>query len=176
MYSFEVTDWKQGDDETFDFGIYLWVIHADKIPPHIGISKNGFYFSLKVSGKDEAIPVKKVLHLLNSKAIPTLILKTSENSIKFKELNTVFDKYTQAGINDFTCLTPITEIYFSAPQDLILAELLNLLNEAGVLEEAHGFNLNADFKGILHYERKDIQNRLHHLNDVKRTKNIFEGH
>lgn len=176
MYSFDVDSWKALKENELEQGIYLWVIHADKTPPHIGISKNGFYFSLKVSGKDESIPIYKVLHLLKSKAIPTLLMKTSENSIKFKELSTVFDKYMQAGSSQFTCLTPITEIYFSQPQDLILSELLNLLNEAGVLEEIYGVNLSGNFKGIPYYERKDIQKRLDHLNHAKRAKNIFEGH
>ena len=26
----------------------LWIVHANKIPPHIGISVDGYFFSLKV--------------------------------------------------------------------------------------------------------------------------------
>ena len=33
-------------------GLFLWVFHADKIPPHIGISLDGCFFSLKSSGVD----------------------------------------------------------------------------------------------------------------------------
>ncbi len=184
MYSLEVPSWKSFAADEFDYGIYLWVLHADKVPPHIGISRNGLYFSLKVSGKDEAIPVRKVMQLLDKKAVPSLIIKTSENSILFKDLSLVFNKYTKAGIPDdyiqsvskLTCLTPITEIYFSEPKDLILSELLNLLNEAGVMETIYGTNLSPDFKGIPRYERKDIEKRLDHLNHAKRTKNISAGH
>lgn len=176
MYSLEVPSWKSFADDEFDNGIYLWVMHADKIPPHIGISKNGAYFSLKVSGKDERIPVRKVLGLLQAKSIPALMIKTSENSILCKDLSAVFDRYEHAGTNGLTCLTPVTEIYFSEPRDLILSELLNLLNESGVMETVYGMNLSPDFKGIPLYERKDIQKRLDDLNHAKRTKNIPEGH
>lgn len=184
MYSLEVPGWKSFAEDEFDHGIYLWVLHADKIPPHIGISKNGLYYSLKVSGKDEAIPVRKVMQLLEAREIASLIIKTSENSIRFKELATVFDKYEKAGANAegmqaisvLTCLTPITEIYFSEPRDLILSELLNLLNESGVMETVYGTNLQPGFRGIPWYERKDIQQRLDHLNHAKRTKNISAGH
>jgi hypothetical protein len=65
-------------------------------------------------------------------------------------------------------LAPITEIYFSETQDLILIELLNLLNEAGVVETIFGINLPADYNGIPAYSRTDIQNRLFQLTHVKR--------
>ncbi|NBR15845.1 MAG: hypothetical protein EBU01_14895, partial [Crocinitomicaceae bacterium] len=41
-------------------GVYLWILHADKIPPHIGISIDGQYFSLKAKGKDENISDKSI--------------------------------------------------------------------------------------------------------------------
>ena len=176
MYSFEVPSWKVFDEEEFDRGIYLWVLHADKVPPHIGISKEGEYFSLKATGKDIAVPVRKILQLLKQKSIPALILKTSPNSIMPVDLAEVFGRYIKAGLGQATCLTPITEIYFSGQQDLILSELLNLLNESGTLEEVFGLNLDQNFKGIPHYERKDIQKHLTGLSHVKGRKNSTEGH
>lgn len=168
MYNGMIDSWKNIDKEDFKLGIFLWVFHADKIPPHIGISKDGFYFSLKVSSKDENISVEKICKLLKTKKIPTLIIKTSENSIKNRQLETVFKKYKTANADELTCLTPITEIYFSETQDLILIELLNLLNEAGVMETIFGINLPTDYKGIPAYSRQDIQNRLYQLRHAKR--------
>jgi len=176
MYSFDVPSWKNFKEDEFDLGIYLWILHADKIPPHIGISKHGAYFSLKASGKDVAVPVKNVLQLLRQKSIPAVILKTSENSIIPVELREIFNKYERAEAGKATCLTPVTEIYFSEQQDLILSELLNLLNESGTLEEVFGLNLDENFRGIPHYERKDIQKHLTGLNHVKGRKNISEGY
>ena len=168
MYNGMIDSWKNTDNEDFKQGIFLWVFHADKIPPHIGISKDGFYFSLKVSGKDEFVSVEKISKLLKTKKIPTLIIKTSENSIKNRYLDTVFKKYQTANSDGLTCLTPIIEIYFSETKDLILIELLNLLNEAGVMETIYGINLSADYKGIPAYSRQDIQNRLYQLKHAKR--------
>ena len=168
MYNGMIDSWKNIDNEDFKLGIFLWVFHADKIPPHIGISKDGLYFSLKVSGKDENISVQKITKLLSTKKIPTLDIKTSENSIKNRHLETVFEKYQKANSDGLTCLTPITEIYFSETQDLILLELLNLLNEAGVVETIFGINLPADYSGIPAYSRSDIQNRLYQLTHAKR--------
>lgn len=172
MYSFEISTVKELQLEDVKQGIFLWILHADKIPPHIGISKNGFYYSLKVSGKDAHFPVEKLIALLNRKKIASLVIKSSENSIRVKQLATVFDKYQSIENDQNTCLSPISEIYFSEPKDLILSELLNLLNEAGVLEEIFGINLPSSYGGILFYERNDIQNRLNHLMYVKGAKNI----
>lgn len=163
-----IDSWKNTKNEDFKQGIFLWVFHADKIPPHIGISKDGFYFSLKVSGKDEFVSVEKISKLLKTKKIPTLVIKTSENSIKNRQLDIVFKKYQTANSDGLTCLTPIIEIYFSETKDLILIELLNLLNEAGVMETIYGINLSADYKGIPAYSRQDIQNRLYQLKHAKR--------
>lgn len=172
MYSFEVSTVKPLRLSDVEYGIFLWILHADKIPPHIGISKNGFYYSLKVSGKDEHFSVEKLIALLNRKKIASLVIKSSENSIRVQQLAEVFDKYQSIENDKHTCLTPISEIYFSEPKDLILSELLNLLNEAGVLEEIYGINLPTSYGGILYYERNDIQNRLNHLKYVKGAKNI----
>ena len=49
--------------------LILWVLHADKIPPHIGLSKNDQFYSLKVSGKDEGLPVRNVLQIIEKKNI-----------------------------------------------------------------------------------------------------------
>jgi hypothetical protein len=176
MLSFEVTSWKTLVPEDLELGNYLWILHADKIPPHIGISRNGRYFSLKVSGKDENLPCAKILQVLEQKKIPCLVVKTSENSFLKQDIAAVFEPYTRAEVAGATCLTPITEIYFAQAQNLILSELLNLLNESGTLEEVFGLHLDENFKGIPYYEREDIQHRLKRLNDIKRTKNIPEGH
>ena len=32
--------------------VLIWIFHIDKIPPHIGISSQGVFFSLKSNGKD----------------------------------------------------------------------------------------------------------------------------
>lgn len=176
MLSFEVPDWKPLEPEMLELGNYLWILHADKIPPHIGISRHGRYFSLKVSGKDENLPYQRILHVLNQKKISCLIIKTAENSFLKPDIAAVFEAYAKAEVAGATCLTPITEIYFGEPQNRILSELLNLLNESGTLEEVFGLHLDGNFKGIPYYERADIQHRLKRLNDFKRTKNIPEGH
>ena len=48
-------------------GFFLWIWHADKIPPHIGCSINGVYFSLKVNGKDDKKESNNALLVIQQK-------------------------------------------------------------------------------------------------------------
>ena len=59
-------------------GIVIWVLHADKIPPHIGISINGLFFSLKANGKDIAVPIENVLDVINRREITLLCFSLSD--------------------------------------------------------------------------------------------------
>jgi hypothetical protein len=170
MYSLAIEHWEEIHVNELNQGIYLWIFHADKIPPHIGISKDGIYFSLKVTGKDTHIPVPKVVHILDKKKIPTILIRTSHNSIQTTDLQNVYTKYENANQTGISCLTPITEIYFSTPLDLILSELVNLLNEAGVVEKFYGRNLTTDFKGVPYYTKKEVIERLENLSHaIKRS-------
>ena len=49
-FRFENLSRLESISETND--VLIWIFHADKIPPHIGISSQGFFFSLKSNGKD----------------------------------------------------------------------------------------------------------------------------
>lgn len=163
MYSVELEKAEQLSEEELRTGIHLWVIHADKIPPHIGISRNGLFYSLKIHGKDTGIPSDKILKVLIQKEIPVIVFRTSENSLRFQTLSEVYDQYEKIRPAENSCLTPISHLYFGEPKDLILEELLDLLLMAGVLEDVYKLNLKEDFKGIPEYTRTDIKNHIENL-------------
>ena len=54
---------------------YLWVWHADKIPPHLGLSTQSRYYSLKSNGKDQNVCFEKVIQLIDRKKIKTLAIE-----------------------------------------------------------------------------------------------------
>lgn len=168
MFSFEVDYWQSFDNQEYDNGVFLWVIHADKIPPHIGISKDGVYFSLKVSGKDDQVSIKSLVGLIDLKQIPTLAIQVVDNELEFDDLISAFSNYLFAESNVSTCLTPISKLYFPNEDDYILSELLEAFQDKNLLGDIYGMNLKADFKGIPFYERSAITNRLIDLEDVKR--------
>jgi hypothetical protein len=168
MFSFKVDSWKSFENQEYEKGVFLWIIHADKIPPHIGISKDGFYFSLKVSGKDEQVLIKSLVVLVDLKKISTLAIQIIDNELGIDDLITGFGNYIFAESNVSTCLTPISKIYFPNEDDFILSELLEAFQDKALLGNIYGLNLKADFKGIPFYKRSEITNRLIDLENVKR--------
>lgn len=162
---------KFNDRTILQNGFYLWVWYADKIPPHIGCSLDGLYFSLKVNGKDSALRTDKVLSLIDSKKIPTLFIKINRE-IHSKELFETFDHFLKAESGKTTCLSPITELLFCNSTVFQLSELLKYLNDMKQLEAVFGLNLADGYSSLHAYTKEDIEYRLRKLEHVKSEKHI----
>lgn len=148
-------------------GVLLWIFHASKIPPHIGISSNGHYFSLKFNGKDKNLSVEHVLKVVRAKKIETVIIELN-TPISIEQIENQFSKFDLAKPNEATCLTPITQFFDYKSTDVILSELLEKIQENKFIHQVFGLHLEAEFSGISNYSRTDIQQRLKKLHDSKR--------
>ena len=84
MPNYTVSDLRTFDLQKAMTSNLLWVLHADKIPPHIGVSVNGLFYSLKANGKDEGVAIEGLLDIVNRRKISTLCF----------ELNSTFDEST----------------------------------------------------------------------------------
>jgi len=145
--------------------LILWVWYADKIPPHVGVSFNFKYFSLKATGKDELIELDGVLNLLNKKKITTLGFELLMDS-SLQKIENVYSNYSTTIPNDVTCLNPIKEI-LDVFEVTKLRELLSALNDKSQINKVIGFNVDESFKGIVNYNVNDIHSRLKKLDFAK---------
>jgi hypothetical protein len=168
MYSFLVKDTiKSGQISDFCKGCKLWVWHADKIPPHIGFSINGAYYSLKVKGKDSGIPVERIVDLIAKKGCSTLVFELKLSLTK-NQVDIVFSRYDKAASDTATCLTPIKEIIDENMEVEKLADLLHILSQNHALGKVFSLNLDDDYQGIPAYSKREIENRLNELQNVER--------
>lgn len=148
-------------------GLYLWIWYADKIPPHIGCSVDGSYYSLKVSGKDEALLSDKVLNIIRRKKIPTIFVAV-DKEVRLTEVDVVFMNYRQAQSERSTCLTPVIELLGWEKIGIDqLSTLLKYLESNKILGKVFGLNLTEGYTGIPEYGAEDIQNRLRKLENVQ---------
>jgi len=142
----------------------LWVLHADKIPPHIGISNEGKFYSLKANGKDDGVAIGSIKSIIRRKRITTLCfhLKKSELSGSLSHYFHSFDKTIP---HKTTCLDPIKKV-FSLDEPRKLTELLGVLSNRNVITSVQGAYTDS-FEGIHEYDIEAIHSRLQKLNDAK---------
>jgi hypothetical protein len=172
MYSFEFSDIIElPNNGAIKNDFMLWIWYANKIPPHIGCSIAGQYFSLKVNGKDNGIKIEKTFELIQKKQIPCFLIKVKTH-LGLTDIQNTFESYQHAEPEIATCLTPISQLFNCLNEVQQLSELLKYLQEAKQIEKVFGVNLKEDYRGILSYNQQDITNRLQKLKNVKREKHI----
>lgn len=148
----------------FEGKTYLWVIHADKIPPHLGISSNALFYSLKANGKDEALRVPNILQVLERKNIAVVFYQI-DNSAVSEDLKVVFNRFERTIPEQVTCLEPLKQL-LNSPHATWIKELLRDLEGRKLLQNAFGWQLPEGFQQILDYNPEDIHKRLNQLKDV----------
>ena len=147
-------------------GLFLWVFHADKIPPHIGISLDGCFFSLKSSGVDIDLETSQVLRIIRNNRIPSFLIELSQKVIS-RHPKEVYETYSKAQAGVDTCLAPI-KVILGIKNSTKLSELLIQLKEDGNIKRVFGCNSAQKLRGIKTYSTADITNRLLHLeNELK---------
>lgn len=165
LYDLKLDEIKPFGDLIAKKGTVLWVLHADKIPPHIGISAYGSYFSLKFNGKDDSISFDTVIEIVKRRGIKTLLfdLKLSFSDL---DLKMVFDKYAATKSSRITCLKPVKEI-LNIDSARVLKDLLAELKVNGLIKAVYGLNIDNEFEGLKDYELSAIHDRLKTLENGK---------
>jgi len=146
-------------------GVCVWIWNANKIPPHLGISLDGTYYSLKYNGKDEGISVEALFRVVQKEQIPTLFIGIDEQ-LSAEKLIKIFGKYEVASSAGVTCLKPIAEI-FNAMECRTIFDLLSILTEQDKVKSVDGICLPEVFEGIPFYNYESVQSRLIELENVK---------
>jgi hypothetical protein len=118
-------------------GIWLCVLHANRIPPHIGLIINNKYFSLTIKGREvsDSIALTK---MCKQKSITTLFIKIKEHPVfSFNYLSEVFasilQSYSQVKQFESTCLSPVKKFFnefyaCNSNEDELFFEFIQKLN------------------------------------------------
>lgn len=139
----------------------IWIWNADKVPPHIGISRGRDYFSLTYK-KSEQLLTASMLKKAKRSLIPLVLVEIPDEVILF-DLGTVFSKYERA-IDGITCLHPIRESMNLDRRVNQLSDLLVYLESKNLIRAVNGLNLPENYKGIPDYSMEDILKRIEGLN------------
>jgi len=149
-YSFKV-------NENFDTSIlsndnWLVILHASRIPPHIGVLINGSYNSLTIKGHELNVSIPALLKTIQQKKIEALFVKLVEHPVFSsdyqKEIFQLFIKqYPQVKQNEATCLSPVKQYlheFYAMPSinDELLYELMERLKQNNYIVNIYGLNVS----------------------------------
>lgn len=154
---------KLNDFKLLDVGDFIVVLHATKVPPHIGFTHNGCFYSAKAHSADISIPLKHLLSIIERKKIPTLFLKVAIKDFNSNSLIELFSRYVEGLSKNQTCLHPINQLMNSGKNHKTIHELIDFLERNNLLLSVHGVHLPQNYQGIPEYGLKEIEQRILNL-------------
>ena len=147
-------------------GLYIAIIHATRIPPHIGIIVDKQYHSLSIKGQNINTSVSALLKNSTIRKIPTLFIKIKPHAT-FSEmyLNEHFitnvQQFQRVDTDIATCLSPI-KLFFEEVYDVpmkqvnYLYELLPALQKEGLVEHTTSLFIDEEKYTLPFYTSKEI--------------------
>lgn len=130
---------------------WIVVLHASRIPPHIGILINGSYNSLTIKGHETDIDLAVLLKTIQQKKIETVFIKLKKHpvfSLDYqKEICQLqIRQFTQVKPNEASCLSPVklflTEFYaIQLIETELLFELVKRLKQNDYIDKVLSLNI-----------------------------------
>ncbi|MEO8761878.1 MAG: hypothetical protein ABI388_10450 [Bacteroidia bacterium] len=154
-------------------GVYLVLLNANQIPPHIGLLIDNTYHSLTIKGQELNINGNVLLKNISLRKICTVFINLKKHPVfsnnflneTFIEQVKLFDK-----VNDSTntCMSPIRlfmEEFYAIPKENInlIFDLLSALNENDFIDSASATNTSELKENIFYlqtYNQVDLKKQI----------------
>ena len=137
---------------------YLWIWNPTDIPPHMGLSIDSTYFSLKANGVDLNSDLSDLIEIISRKKIPVLALEL-EAEFSLEECQGIFSNFERTIAHEVTCLNPIKSVLnFHTPRKL--AELLDEIQSKGMIRRKIAWNIDQTSIELPEYSTEDIHAHL----------------
>jgi hypothetical protein len=151
-------------------GIHIAILHATRIPPHIGMIMDKKYHSLSIKGQDINTDVPVLIKNSSIRKIPTVFIKikdhpTFSNIYLREHFITNIQQFNRVDIGVATCLSPIKlffeDVYNLSMTDInYLFELIPLLESDGLIESVSALNLDQNSYEFPVYTNKEINDGI----------------
>ncbi len=129
---------------------WLVILHASRIPPHIGVLINATYNSLTIKGHELNISLAVLQKTIQQKKIETLFIPLKKHpvfslSYQFEILQYHIQQFTQVN-QSTTCLSPVKlflQEFYAIPfnENELLFELMERLKQNDYIEKGIALNL-----------------------------------
>ena len=171
MQSFyKISNLLPADDVVLKNDVYLVLLYATRVPPHLLISVNGKIFTLNLTGASVDGELSALLTLIRKKRIETIFIRLTLpplftiEQLK-EEIRNCTLAYPRVDIGIATCLTPIKDfchtIYNTETKNVnLIFDLLPKLQERNALKDCYQMNLrfpsNINSFELRKYEVNDV--------------------
>ena len=171
MQSFyKISNLLPANDVVLKNDVYLVLLYATRVPPHLLISVNGKIFTLNLTGASVDGELRALLTLIRKKRIETIFIRLSLpplftiEQLK-EEIRTCTLAYPRVDIGIATCLSPIKDfchtIYDTETKNVnLIFDLLPKLQERNAMKDCYQMNLrlspNINSFELRKYEVNDV--------------------
>ncbi len=168
-------------------GVYMVVINATRIPPHIGLIIEGKYHSLNIKGQDINTPVAALAKNSMQRKIPSLFIKikphyTFSDTYLKEHFITNVQQFKRVDVGIATCLSPVKlffEEVYNVPMDKInyLFELIPVLYKEQLIEAVSSLFINEQDYTLPIYTMNEINTgiadaRLVGVNSIQQKQSV----
>lgn len=130
---------------------WLVILHASRIPPHVGILIDGNYNSLTIKGRELNVNLEVLLKMIHQKKIEALFIQLVKHPVFSSEYQKdvcqhYLNQFTQVKANQSSCLSPVKlflqEFYALQLLDKeLLYELAERLKQNQFIASVIGINI-----------------------------------
>lgn len=153
-------------------GTWLVILHAGRIPPHVGLMINGNYNSLTIKERELNVKAEALLKTITQKKIETICFKLVKQPVfsedyQLEVFQEQLHQFTSVKQNEATCLSPI-KLFFEEfyaiknNKETLLFDFIESLSENEYISDCVGLNMKTEdsvyrFKT---YTSDQLQNRI----------------
>jgi hypothetical protein len=139
-------------DQTLSKGLFICLLHVQRVPPHIGLIIDGKYHSLSIKGIETNVSAAALIKTIQQQKIESVFLEVERQPVfSIDHLNSIFieilRKYPQIISNEITCLSPIrdflNEFYaLNSPSKDMIYDVLKRMTSNNFILRAYSLNLS----------------------------------
>jgi len=135
---------------------WIVILHASRIPPHVGILIDGNYNSLTIKGHELNVRLEVLLKTIQQKKLEALFIQLEKHPVfstqyQLEIFQHHLKQFTQVN-DEATCLSPVKlylqEFYVIPLQESeLLFELVERLKQNQYIHKTIGLNIDSKLKG-----------------------------
>lgn len=139
------------DEHELGKNSWMMILHASRIPPHVGLMIGGAYSSLTIKGHELNLSADVLLQTIARKKIEALAVKLVKqpvfsNDYQREVLELCIRQFPKVEPNKASCLSPVKlflQEFYAIPYqpDEMLFEIAEKLNQNQYIEKVLAFNL-----------------------------------